>query len=236
LSGMPSLCCEIKLQDVAEMGYASAKDPPSGEVCVRGPCVFQGYYQMPDKTQEAFDSEGWFHTGDIGAWNAQGCLRIIDRKKNIFKLAQGEYVAAEKIETALLKAPLLAQIFVYGDSLQSYLVAIAVPDADEVATWAAANGTAKGVADVLAAAPAAAKLQKDISSQVAAVAKEAGLKGFEMVKKLHLDAEPWSVDNGMLTPTFKMKRNDLKKKYQAVLDALYADTGPPKPPPPGSKL
>ena len=92
--GMPTLCCELKLEDVAEMGYTSANTPPAGEVLVRGPCVFSGYYKMEDKTAEAFDANGWFHTGDIGAWNDKGCLRIVDRKKNIFKLAQGECVAS----------------------------------------------------------------------------------------------------------------------------------------------
>mmetsp|Transcript_11190 Transcript_11190/g.35370 ORF Transcript_11190/g.35370 Transcript_11190/m.35370 type:complete len:281 (+) Transcript_11190:1459-2301(+) len=223
--GMPALCCELKLQDVSEMGYSSAADPPSGEVCVRGPCVFGGYYKMEEKTREAFDADGWFHTGDIGAWTREGCLRIVDRKKNIFKLAQGEYVAAEKIETALLRCPLLAQLFVYGDSLKSYLVAVAVPDAEEVAAWAAAAAAPAKVAEVLREPAAAARLHKAISQQIAAMSTEVGLKGFERIKKLHLEGEPWSVDNGMLTPTFKMKRNDLKKRYQAVLDALYADPG-----------
>jgi len=135
----------------------------------------------------------------------------------------GEYVAAEKIETVLLRCPLLAQLFVYGDSLQSYLVAVAVPDAEEVAAWAAAAAAPAKVAEVLREPAAAARLHKAISQQIAAMSTEAGLKGFERIKKLHLEGEPWSVDNGMLTPTFKMKRNDLKKRYQAVLDALYAD-------------
>jgi long-chain acyl-CoA synthetase len=138
------MCCEIKLEDVPEMLYASSNALPSGEVCVRGPCVFVGYYKMADKTAEAIDANGWFHTGDIGAWTSTGCLKIVDRKKNIFKLSQGEYVAAEKIETILSRCPLVAQVFVYGDSLQAYLVGIAVPEADEVAAWAKGNGVAGG--------------------------------------------------------------------------------------------
>ena len=220
---MPVLCAELKLQDVSEMGYSSKNMPPSGEVCVRGPCVFGGYYKLPDKTAEAFDAEGWFHTGDIGAWTSTGCLRIVDRKKNIFKLAQGDYVAAEKIEMALLRCPLVAQMFVYGDSLQSCLVGICVPDADEVATWASANGLAgKKAADLLKSEATKKQLQAAVEAQIAAASKEAGLKGFEKIQALHLDPEAWSVDNGLLTPTFKMKRNDLKKHYQSVIDAMYA--------------
>ena len=221
--GMPVLCAEIKLEDVAEMGYASYKSPPSGEVCVRGPCVFMGYYKMPDKTKEAIDDDGWFHTGDIGCWTQTGCLRIVDRKKNIFKLAQGEYVAAEKIETILLRCPLVAQIFVYGDSLQSYLVGVVVPEAEEVAAWAKSAGLASTKLAEIVAGPDAPKLKAAVHKQINEGAKAAKLAGFEMIKKLHVEAELWSVDNGMLTPTFKTKRPDLQKRYQEQIDAMYAE-------------
>ena len=228
--GMPCMCCEIKLQDVPEMSYASSKKPPSGEVCVRGPCVFGGYYKMPDKTEEAIDTDGWFHTGDIGAWNDRGCLAIIDRKKNIFKLSQGEYVAAEKIETILSRCPLVAQIFVYGDSFQAYLVAVAVPEAEEVMAWAKREGVGgDSVAAILGTS--GAKLKAAMHAQIVSASKAAKLAGFEMVRKLFIDAEVWTVDNGMLTPTFKTKRVDLKKRYQRELDAMYAEgvsAGPSK--------
>ena len=228
--GNPSLSTEVKLQDVAEMGYVSSELPPRGEVCMRGPTVFMGYYKMEEKTKETIDDDGWLHTGDIGRWNADGTLSIIDRKKNIFKLAQGEYVAAEKIENVCARCPLVAQCFVYGDSLQSYLVMIVVPDGEEVAKFAGhapPTGAADyaGVAKVLGGA-AAPKLAAAVRSQVVEAAKAAKLHGFEIPKKIHLSAEPWTADNGLLTPTFKLKRNDAKKRFQAEIDKMYAEGVP----------
>jgi long-chain acyl-CoA synthetase len=161
--------------------------------------------------------------GDIGEWTGVGTLKIIDRKKNIFKLAQGEYVAAEKIENVCMRVPLVAQCFVYGDSLQSYLVGIVVPDAEEVVKWAGAKGVAAPSAEAVVAGAEGGQLAADIQQQMAAACKEAKLQGFEMVKKVALEPEVWSVENGILTPTFKLKRNEAKKKYIEQINAMYAE-------------
>lgn len=98
------------------------------------------FIRLITTSAEEIDKNGWFHTGDVGQWLPNGSLRIIDRKKNIFKLAQGEYVAAEYLETVYLRSPYVASIFVYGDSLKNYLVAVVVPDFDVLTPAAAAIG------------------------------------------------------------------------------------------------
>jgi len=131
--GIPVPCVEVRLKDVPEMNYW-AKDG-KGEVCFRGPSIFLGYFKDEAKTKESFDSDGFFLTGDIGKWNPDGSLTLIDRKKNIFKLSHGEYIAIEYVESQYLQAKHVQQIFIYGDSLQSCLVAIVVPDFDSLASW-----------------------------------------------------------------------------------------------------
>ena len=228
--GMPSPAVEVKLRDVSEMGYLANASTPRGEICMRGPAIFKGYFQAPDKTAEAMSEDGWLYTGDIGEWSASGTLKIIDRKKNISKLAQGEYVAAEKIENVIARCPLVAQAFVYGDSLQSWLVALVVPEPEEVAKWATQQGwpftmnpssaTAGDVEKILDTHGAA--LHDAILAQTTAACMASKLAGFEVPRRLGLDAQPWTPDNGLLTPTFKLKRNEAKKKYEPLIEKLYA--------------
>ncbi|KAE8881257.1 Long chain acyl-CoA synthetase 7, peroxisomal [Phytophthora fragariae] len=221
--GTPVMYCQVQLEDVPEMGYTSHDKPrPRGEILVKGPEMFTEYYENPQMTREAIDERGWFHTGDIGCWNADGTLSIIDRKKNIFKLAQGEYVAAEKIENAYSKCKYVAQLFVYGDSLQSCLVGVVVSDPEVLKVWAQEHGLS-GEDASKAKVLANPEYQKDVRDDMERVAKEAQLRGFERVRNVHFHPKPFSSDDGLVTPTFKLKRPQLKAYFQPQIDELYRE-------------
>ncbi|PWA01864.1 hypothetical protein BB558_002007 [Smittium angustum] len=127
--GPPISSSMVKLVDVPEMGYFCTDKPyPRGELCAFGPGVFKGYYKQPENTRDAIDSEGWFHTGDIASFDNYGRVIIIDRKKNVFKLSQGEFVAPEKVEKVYTDHPLINQIFVYGSPFKPCAVGIIVPN------------------------------------------------------------------------------------------------------------
>ncbi|CAI5509343.1 unnamed protein product, partial [Closterium sp. Naga37s-1] len=348
--GPPMPTLETRLESIPEMNYdaiGSTKQegesgeaqvhPPRGEVCIRGPILFSGYYKREDLTKEAVDAEGWFHTGDIGEWQADGSMKIIDRKKNIFKLAQGEYVAVENLEnvfgnctaldmssklaqgeyvaveklenmfgnctaldmssklaqgeyvaveklenmfgnctaldmssklaqgeyvaveklenmfgnctaldmssklaqgeyvaveklenmfgncTALDMSSKLAQgeyvaveklenmfgnctaldmVWVYGNSFEAVLVAVVVPNKPTLLEWAKGAGVEGDYAAVCATEEA----KKFILGQLTDTGKKGKLKGFEMVKAVHLDSQPFDMERDLLTPTFKKKR------------------------------
>ena len=223
--GGPTGCVEIALFDVDEMGYRStdtrhANGMPCqgrGEICVRGPSVFMGYYKDEAKTKETVDEQGWLHSGDIGLWRVDGSLQIIDRKKNLFKLAQGEYVAPEKIENILTQSPLIAQCFVHGDSIQTCLVAIVVPD-EEVVRPKFLASSSTSFAELCRSSTA---LKQQLSDDIAKLSKANGLLGFEIVKAIHVESEPFAVENDLMTPTFKLKRPQLRTRYQSEIEQLY---------------
>ncbi|RHY18386.1 hypothetical protein DYB36_011119, partial [Aphanomyces astaci] len=231
--GAPMISTEVKLVAVSDMGYeptdtthgeGEAQFPVRGrgEICFRGPTVFSGYFKDPVRTKEAVDADGWLHSGDIGVWLLDGRLKIVDRKKNIFKLSQGEYVAPEKIENVVAGSDLVAQAFVYGDSLHAVLVGIVVPEVDTVVKLAKSLGiSSSDIVELCQHDEVVAAVHKDIVR----VCKAAGLHSFETVKTIALHPQPFSVDNDLLTPTFKLKRHDAKKAFLPTINALYSQVG-----------
>ncbi|XP_051144635.1 long chain acyl-CoA synthetase 6, peroxisomal-like [Andrographis paniculata] len=227
--GAPNPACEIKLVDVPEMNYTSEDQPhPRGEICVRGFTVFHGYYKDEIQTREVIDEEGWLHTGDIGLWLPGGRLKIIDRKKNIFKLSQGEYIAPEKIENVYAKCKFIAQCFVYGDSLNSCLVAVVCVDPDVLKDWAASEGIKYEDLNQLCSDPRA---KAAVLAEMDAVGTEAQLRGFEFVKAVTLVPEPFTMENGLLTPTFKIKRPQAKAYFAQAISQMYAELSASEPTP-----
>ncbi|XP_037687030.1 long-chain-fatty-acid--CoA ligase 1 isoform X2 [Choloepus didactylus] len=214
--GAPMPCNFIKLVDVEEMNYLAARG--EGEVCVKGPNVFQGYLKDPVKTAEVLDKDGWLHTGDIGKWLPNGTLKIIDRKKHIFKLAQGEYIAPEKIENIYLRSEPVAQVFVHGESLQAFLIAIVVPDVEALGHWAQKRGFEGSFAELCRNKD----VKKAILEDMVRIGKDAGLKPFEQIKGIALHPELFSIENGLLTPTMKSKRAELRNYFRSCIDELYS--------------
>uniref|UniRef100_A0A673CDC3 Arachidonate--CoA ligase n=1 Tax=Sphaeramia orbicularis TaxID=375764 RepID=A0A673CDC3_9TELE len=196
--GAPLPCNSVKLVDVPEMNYLAVNG--EGEVCVKGPNVFQGYLKDPEKTKEAIDEDGWVHTGDIGKWLPNGTLKIVDRKKHIFKLAQGEYIAPEKIENVYIHSDAVAQVFVHGDSLQ-----------------VGGGHSGYSVFHLIKHL-----IKQAILDDILRLGKEGGLKSFEQVKAIHIHTELFSIQNNLLTPTMKAKRNELRQHFRAQIDELYA--------------
>jgi len=191
------------------LDYDATANPPKGGILLRSPMLFSGYYKDEEKTKEAMDEDGWFHTGDIGTITEQGCLKVIDRVKNMFKLSQGEYIAVEYLESVYSRNENVEQIWVHGSSTESFLVAVVVPKT----SWKTKYGE-----DLLNSAEA----KQEMLQQLRTTGSEAKLKGYEMIKGVILDVEEFTVENELLTPTFKPKRAQLVKKYNDQITTLYA--------------
>jgi len=224
--GGPQATNEIKLVDVLAMNYTSEDKPrPRGELCCRGENIMVSYYKDEKNTREAIDDEGWLHSGDVAEIDEFGRIRIIDRVKNIMKLPQGEYVALEKIENTYSSSAAVAQLYVHGDSLQPYLLGVVIPDPVQLAAIASRVIGDKVAPENVKALGEACKHPGVIKEFVGLLDKEAkkgGLKGFETLKRIHLTLDPFSVEDGTLTPTFKIKRKDAYNKFKAEIDALFS--------------
>jgi long-chain acyl-CoA synthetase len=194
-----------------------------GEVLMRGPWIMRGYHGLPEATAEALDGGGWLHTGDVGAIDAQGRLAITDRKKDLIKTSGGKYVAPTELE-ARLKAlcPYLAQVLVHGDR-RNYVTALATLDAEGIRRW----GATQGVPD-LTQARAAEHLAVKALVQKAVDELNATLPKFATVKRFTLLPREFSEAEGEVTPSQKLKRKVIERRFAAALDAMYpgAASGP----------
>ena len=213
---------------VPDMEYTVEDKPfPRGELMLRGPNLFSGYYKNEEETKKAMTEDGWFKTGDIATMDAMGRFTIIDRRKNVLKLAQGEYISPERIEGVYLNAcPFLGQAYVHGDSVQTFLVALFGVQPDIFAPYASkVLGKNIGATDIEAIKSACKdpKIKSQVLKDLDRAGRKSKFAGYERVKNISLLVEPFSVENELLTPTLKLKRPQTVKMFRGELDTLYAE-------------
>ncbi len=197
---------------------AELKLAEDGEVLVRGNANMPGYRNMPEKTEETIDAEGWLHTGDIGELDEDGYLRIVDRKKELIINAAGKNMSPAGIEATLKSAsPLIGQVAAIGDG-RRYNVALIVLDPDFAPAWAQGQGIEDTTLESLAG-------NETVQNEIAAAVESANerLSRVEQIKKFELLPTEWAPGGDELTPTMKLKRKPIERKYEAEIEALYAD-------------
>ncbi|MEU3975020.1 AMP-dependent synthetase/ligase [Streptomyces bacillaris] len=188
-----------------------------GEILLRGPGIMEGYHKLPDKTDEVLESDGWFHTGDIGELSADGYLRITDRKKDLIKTSGGKYVAPAEVEGQFKAVcPFVSNILVHGAD-RNFCTALIALDGPTILNWAAENGLeGKEYAEVVAA-PQTVELIDGYVQRL-----NEGLQRWQTIKKFRLLPRDLDVEHGELTPSLKLKRPVVEREYQELIDEMYA--------------
>ncbi|XP_024249953.1 long-chain-fatty-acid--CoA ligase 4 isoform X1 [Oncorhynchus tshawytscha] len=219
--GAPLICCEVKLRDWVEGGYTSQDQPhPRGEIMIGGPNVTMGYYKSEHLNNDFWvDEQGqrWFCTGDVGEIHSDGCLQIVDRKKDLVKLQAGEYVSLGKVESALKNCPLIDNICAYANSDQNYVISFVVPNQKQLTTLANNNGISVAWEEICNH-PA---MEKEVLKAIKEVAASIKLQRFEIPVKVRLSPEPWTPETGLVTDAFKLKRKELKNHFQTDIERMY---------------
>ncbi len=203
-AGMPIANVELKFAE-------------DGELLVRGPSVFGGYWHKPAATAECFDSQGWFHTGDIGHLDADGFLFITDRKKELLKTSGGKMVAPQPIENKLKNNLLVANAALVGDR-HKFICALIAPNFAALEEWARQHGIHADSRAALVADPRIIEIYGEVIREV-----NGTLANFETIKRFRIVADEWTQDSGELTPSMKIKRRVLTARYAAAIAELYAD-------------
>jgi len=188
-----------------------------GELLARGPSVFCGYWHKPGSNAECFDNQGWFRTGDVAHFDADGFLYITDRKKELLKTSGGKLVAPQPIESKLKNSVLVANVALVGDR-HKFIAALIAPNFGALEEWARHHGVAAPSRAALAAHPRVVALYGEIVREV-----NSGLANFETIKRFRVVADEWTQDSGELTPSMKIKRRVLTARYAAAIAELYVD-------------
>jgi long-chain acyl-CoA synthetase len=188
-----------------------------GEILAKGPNVMAGYYNKPEATAEAIDQDGWFHTGDIGEMDADGYLKITDRKKDLIKTAGGKFIAPQPIENQVKLNKFVANAVLLGDK-RKFSILLVVPDFEALEPWAKSQGLGGASRRDLIANPLVQqKLDNEVQGTLSDIAR------YERPKRIVLLEQDFTIESGELTPTLKVKRRMVEKNYQQAIDRAYAD-------------
>ena len=205
-----------------EVGYVGQPLPgtevkiaDNGEIICRGHNVMMGYYKQPELTKEVIDEDGWFHTGDMGEFNQYNQLRITGRIKSLFKTSGGKYINPDVIEAKFCASKLVEQILVVGEN-QKFAGAIIIPSFSDLKEWCIENKVAYSSNSEMIKHPEILKLYAKEVNEL-----NKGLGETEKIKKHVLLADEWSIANGLLTPTLKVKRKLLIEKYKDVIEKMF---------------
>lgn len=187
-----------------------------GEILARGPNIMMGYYKDPELTAQVIDQDGWLHTGDIGQFEPEGQLRITGRKKEIFKTSLGKYIAPELLENKIKESPFIDNIMVVGEN-QKFAAALVVPDFNHLRSWCRIKEIEYTTDEEMVALP---RIRQRLLKVIDKYNTEFG--STEQIKKIDIMSSEWSTASGELTPTLKLRRSFIAKKYQTRIEKLFA--------------
>lgn len=209
----------VKLVDVEELGYFAKNN--QGEIWIKGAPVLSEYYKNEEETSKSLTADGWFQTGDIGEWTPKGHLKVIDRKKNLVKTLNGEYIALEKLESVYRSNPYVQNICVYADQSKVKPVGIVVPNEAPLAELAVSLGIIKNGQDV-SSVHHEKKLKNAVLNELLKTGKSQGLGGIELLLGVVFVDEEWTPQNGFVTSAQKLQRKKILASVQKEVDELYA--------------
>jgi long-chain acyl-CoA synthetase len=206
--GLPVPGVEVKIDQPNEKG--------EGEILVKGPNIMLGYHQQPGETEKVIDEQGWFHTGDIGLFVQKRFLKVTGRKKDIFKTSSGKYVAPQYVEQQLRHSPFIDQCLVIGFQ-KPFVAALIVPQMEQLKSWCLRNNVHWTAPPYMVLNPKVESLFEDLVEQI-----NQSLDSHERIQKFLLLPESWTIENGEMTPTLKLRRQVIEEKQAEAIEKLYA--------------
>lgn len=217
--GTPLPCVELKLVDIPELNYLSTNKPfPQGQIYIRGPAVSLGYFNNAEQMARTYTPDGWLVTGDVGQWHRDGTMSVIDRVSNVIKLAHGEYIAIEKLESKYKTDPFVMQCMIYAQADQNKPVAMVVPQRKMLEDWAQSQGWKTDDYVSLCAMP---QVHTQIFQSMLETARKTGLKSIEQIGNVAICPDEWKPEDGLLTAAMKLKRKEIAARFSKEITQMH---------------